>query len=58
METLEPTALGTVVLSSGIALAMVWLGVQTNMLERRGVKRRCPSCGLLRERRGPCRCAG
>jgi hypothetical protein len=54
MESFDPQILGFIVLSSGIAYAMVWVAKRANMLEQRQVTR-CPACGVLR-RGGTCSC--
>lgn len=54
METLDPHTLGSIVVSSGVAFAMVWLGTRMNLLEERR-ETRCPACGIIR-RHGRCGC--
>ncbi len=55
MEPFDPQILGAMALSSGLAVAMLWLANRMNMLEqRRDV--RCPACGRLR-RRDRCGCS-
>ena len=54
METLDPQVLGLLALSSGVALAMVWLGMRFSALEQRQ-RMRCPACGV-RRRGGRCSC--
>jgi len=58
MEQLDPTYIGIVVVTGGLGVAMVWLGSRLNMLERRQISRRCPSCGLMLKPGGRCACAG
>jgi hypothetical protein len=43
----------TMVLSSGAGALMLRIGVQSKLLEWRGRRRRCPSCGRLHS--GVCR---
>ncbi len=56
MTTLDPLFLGILSLTSGLGMAMLWLGSRMNMLESRHTHRRCPSCGHVTRRRGACRC--
>lgn len=58
METLDPTLVGILSLTSGIGLAMMWLGGRMHMLEPRQPQRRCPSCGVLVKNGTGCRCSG
>ena len=56
METFAPNVIATLALTSGVAVAMLWLGTRMHMLERRRTPRRCPSCGRLLTRGAPCGC--
>jgi hypothetical protein len=55
VEALDPQVLGVLALSSGLGLAMFWLGIRFNALEQRHWGR-CPACGVLR-RGGSCSCS-
>jgi hypothetical protein len=54
--TLSAHAFGLLVLISGAGAIMVWLAVQSTLVERDEFKR-CAACGRFVERAGPCRCA-
>jgi hypothetical protein len=57
MEQLDPTFIGIVVMTGGVGVAMLLLGTRLNMLERRGTRRRCPSCGLSVKAGRRCACS-
>jgi hypothetical protein len=56
MEALSPELLASMILTGGLAVAMVWLGKRKAMLEERLGARRCPSCGRRVEPDGSCAC--
>jgi hypothetical protein len=56
MEALTPELIGSVPVTAGLGLLMVWLARSQNLVERREDGRRCPACGLLVRRDGSCSC--
>ena len=56
MEPFAPDVIATLALTSGVGVAMIWLGTRMHMLERRRTPRRCPSCGRLLARGASCGC--
>ncbi len=56
MEALTPELIGSVPVTAGLGLLMVWLARSQNLVERRDEDKRCPSCGLHVRWDGSCGC--
>jgi hypothetical protein len=56
MQPLDPTLIGTVSISGGLAVAMLVLGSRVKMLELKTRQIRCPSCRRLVRRGTVCPC--
>ena len=57
IETLDPVPAGSLMLTAGLGLLMIWLARGNDLIHERN-RKRCPSCGLLTGRGGSCRCTG
>jgi hypothetical protein len=55
IENLDPTLAGSLSLTAGLGLLMIWLARGNDLIHERN-SRRCPSCGLLVLRGGSCGC--
>ena len=58
MHAFDSNLVGVLVLTSGLGVAMTWLGERLRALELRETRRRCPACGLVVSRGRDCRCSG
>ena len=56
MTNLDPQLVALFASTTGIGFLMVLAGLQKSMLEHRGRRRTCPSCGRHIERRS-CACS-
>lgn len=57
IETLDPELAGSLSLTAGLGLLMIWLARGNDLIHERN-RRRCPSCGRLTGRSDSCRCSG
>jgi hypothetical protein len=56
MEAFTPELIGSVPVTAGLGLLMVWLARSQNLVERRDEGKRCPSSGLQVRWDGSCGC--
>lgn len=57
IETLDPELAGSLSLTAGLGLLMIWLARGNDLIHERN-RRRCPSCGRLTGRGDSCRRSG